>query len=152
MTSLKHIASVMSEFLWNAPSFAEWFSDNGYHRFSVGDVLTIKYKNAVGYGIDSSIVIVDASSDEGGDRYIGWHVSLDYDEDAWRRHNFGFNEWMLGSPIPVDLQNYKVKYAKHFKSNVEMHFKKIGEVHPDLVSSMSDDEILKSINLCKFRN
>lgn len=142
MKCLKRVSSILSDFLWNfCPGFADWFCSNGYFRFEPGDILKYKYRNAYGYGIDSRVLILGTYSDVGEDRYKTWHKSLDYDESTWLAENFTFFVWMQTGKIPTSLLKYSTKQANHFKSNLEMHFEKIGSINPSELEGKSEEEI-----------
>jgi hypothetical protein len=95
-----------------------WYQFNGVYKFKVNSTLKLKSKRSFGYGVDPTFEILSYNKETGG--YVVNSRSIDNLEEI----NYDFFDWMKGRPVP-DNAKYSTKEEKHFKSNIELHFKLI---------------------------
>jgi hypothetical protein len=119
--SLMGIIGVLFQgFVWDK----KWYRDSHYFKFDIGDTVLISKKNAFGYGLDSHGVVLDHIWDSGnGDQYVIEMNSYDRDSDAPSTRLDWF-EWRTLMFKSLDMHSRKIKKETHFKSNIELHFKK----------------------------
>lgn len=120
---LKWFSNTFAFFLWTN----DWYANNNYFKFKKGDVIEFD-DHAVGYGIDATAVIIGYGHNESGDDlYITLHRSVNCDSIQhtgyeWTEH------W--GKNLPA-CAVYETEKANHFKSNIELHGKRIKTLTPE---------------------
>ena len=120
---LKWFSNTFAFFLWTN----NWYTNNNHFKFEKGDLLEFD-DHVVGYGIDANVIILGYGHNElGGDVYITLHTTVNCDSIRhtgyeWSKH------W--GKNLP-DCAEYRTKKVNHFKSNIELHGKKIKRLTPE---------------------
>lgn len=93
--------------------FTRLFGSNSpeYYKFSIGQKIVLKSRRSFGYGIRPE-GIVSGYTDDGN-----YKISMTQDLTG------DFFEWMKTGKVRDDVKRITLE-QKHFKSNIENHFKK----------------------------
>jgi hypothetical protein len=108
---------------------ADWYKTNDYFRYEEGDTLKLRNKCSAGYGLDPIATVIDCVTeknvfDEDENFYLLEVDRYDYDYHEKQNDVVTFYEWMRGKRLPKGHRRV-VSRERHFKWNVEYHFKKV---------------------------
>ena len=128
-TMLNKIYPYIIDFVWDR----DFYAKNGHYHFKVGDVLKMKHRSSFGYGVDhrssfgygvdpTLTVIGYGKKTFGHDGYKIKRLSAVLKEND---ETFNFMTWMKNGIVPEGTE-YKTAEELHYKSNIELHFKKVG--------------------------
>ena len=101
---------------------AEWYEQNPYHKFNKGDILIIRDRKILGYGIRAVAVVND---------YYKKGKKGEYDIDMYKDTKGNLLQWITKNEIPQGVERILSGHEKHFKFNIENHFKKVKAYYLD---------------------
>ncbi len=116
--------------LWD--KLGDWYRENPYHRYNLGDVLILRNRGFVGFGIRPVMKIQNYTLEERGGRLESKYTVLmqsDMEGD--------FDRWIQRNEVLQGVERV-VEEEVHFKWNVEYLFKR--------VSTKTLDEAVKRYN------
>lgn len=98
----------------------DWYKKNPHHRFQEGDILILRSRNALGYGIRPVAVV------------NGYEIREDqfgkagrYDITMYRDGGGDFFQWVRQNEVPQGVERIIKEHEIHFKWNIENHFRKV---------------------------
>ena len=105
---------------WLSSHLARWYDVNGYHRFKKGDVLELRCRNIVGYGIRPRGTVLGFKWREliPGRREESYVIEMEKDATG------DFFEWMKTGLVPDGTERV-TEVETHFKWNIEHQFRRI---------------------------
>lgn len=97
----------------------DWYEKNPHHRFDEGDILILRHRDILGYGIRPVVVV------NGYVREDAFGEAGKYDITMHRDGEGNFSDWMRQNEVPQGVERTVREHEIHFKWNIENHFKKV---------------------------
>ena len=98
----------------------KWYERNPYHKYHKGDILILRNRRIVGFGVRPVMVVNGYEVREGMFGREG-----NYDTTSYIDSKGNFLQWMKQNEIPRGVERTIDEHQKHFKWNLEYHFKKV---------------------------
>lgn len=98
----------------------KWYEKNPHHRFNQRDILILRSRTYLGYGIRPVAVVNGYEVREDQFGKIG-----KYDITMYRDGQGDFLQWMRRNEVPLGVERTVGEHEIHFKWNIENGFKKV---------------------------
>ncbi|OGF63026.1 hypothetical protein A2926_01145 [Candidatus Giovannonibacteria bacterium RIFCSPLOWO2_01_FULL_44_40] len=106
---------IPSNLTLSSGKLAVWYNTNGYFKFKAGDVIELKNRNIVGYGVRPKGKILSFKRDVDSREY--YIVEMERDAKG------NFFEWLNTGKVPENTERITTTET-HFKWNIEHQFVK----------------------------
>ncbi|GEM_PF-4007758 len=124
-------ALVLQEWMLGT-KLGDWYNRNCYHKYNCGDILILKNRGAVGFGVRPVMVIEGYDKDLG----VGSDVKETYSyvvtrhtdlyDSTWQTDvGDQVDEWRVKNEVPKGIERVVGEHEVHFKWNLEYLFRRV---------------------------